>query len=922
MEFRVLGPLEVRSGGLVLALGGLRQRRVLAALLLHPNRVVSLSQLAAAAWDDDPPATLDRQVRNRVGALRRVLTPGGALIDTEGGGYRLRVGPGELDSMAFADLAQRGRAAGLLRQALALWRGPALADLGGTLLAQETAPLVDQRLAVWEECLELEVAEGGHARVVAELAGLVAEHPLRERLVGLLMTALYRCGRRDEALATYRGLAARLADELGIDPSPQLRRLHDAVGRYDPDLRAGARSAIGSVSGVPAQLPADVWAFAGRVTELDRLDQVLSDGQTGPAVVISAIAGTAGVGKTALAVHWAHRVRDKFPDGQLYANLRGFDPDGSVVTPAQALRRFLNALQVAPERIPASLDGQVELYRSLLAGRRMLIVLDNARDADHVRALLPGVSSCLVLVTSRNRPADLVADRILHPITLGLLSAGEARQMMGRRLGEDRVAAEPEAVDEIIALCARLPLALAIVAARAVLNERAPLGVLAGELRRTRGGLGPFTGEDPRTDVRSVFSWSYRTLTVDAARLFRLLGLHPGPDLAVPAAASLAGVPAVRVEASLAELTRAHLLTEHVPGRYAFHDLLRAYATEQAHAIDSDTDRRAALRRMLDHYLHTAYAAAVRLDPGRQPPTLTPPQPGITRVDFEGTDQIMAWFSAEHPVLLSVVDQAATTGFDSHASLLPWTFMMFLYRRGLWHDWIDTHQRALEAAARLGDRPIEAWVSRSLAAGYAQLGRFDDAHSHGRHAIELTGELGDLFGQVLAHENLSHILNQQGRYPEALEHARQALDLARADNDPTAQARALNGVGWAHALLGEHEQALTYCQQALTIYRQIDQPFNEASVWDSLGYAHHHLGRYEQALVCYKNALRLIRDTGGAHKHEAMYLCHLGEMHQATGDLDLARAAWQQALATFDQADHPIADTVRDHLRRLDTTYR
>ena len=340
MEFRVLGPLEAEAAGQGVELGGRRQQRVLATLLLSPNRTVPMSRLVEACWDDDPPDSARRQVLNRLAALRAVLTPAGAYIDSGESGYRLRVAPTELDLLVFEDLVRRGRAAGdagLLRQALGLWRGPALADLGGTVLEREAARLAEYRLAVWEECLELELAAGGNPRVVDELRGLVADHPVREKLVGLLMTALAGRGRRQEALTAYRDLADRLAAELGVDPSRELRRIRDSIQRPEP-------RPAGVV--VPAQLPADVRGFSGRLTALERLDQLLSDRQTGRAVVISAIAGTAGVGKTSLAVHWAHRVRDKFPDGQLYVNLRGFDPSGAVVEPTRALRRFLAALHV------------------------------------------------------------------------------------------------------------------------------------------------------------------------------------------------------------------------------------------------------------------------------------------------------------------------------------------------------------------------------------------------------------------------------------------------------------------------------------------------------------------------------------------------------------------------------------------------
>jgi DNA-binding SARP family transcriptional activator len=560
MEYRILGPLEVSAAGRSLRLGGQRQRRILAALLLGVGRPVPLSQLVEAGWDDDPPASAAHQARNRVAELRRLLTPVGGFIDTEGDGYRLRIGAGELDAAVFDELARRGRAdrdPALLRRALGLWRGPALAGVGGGWIGRHADRLDEQRLAASEECFELELAAGDGAGLVDELGALVTAHPLRERLVGLWMTALHRCGRRAEALSAYRSLASRLADELGIDPSPELRRRHDEISRDDG----------GAPHAVPAQLPRDVPGFVGRMGDLAALDGLLSDSQAGRTVVISAIAGTAGVGKTALAVHWAHRVRDKFPDGQLYVDLRGFDPSGTVKSPAEALRGFLDALRVPAQRVPADLDGQAALYRSALADKRMLVLLDNARDADQVRPLLPDAPECLVVVASRNRLTGLTAEGA-HPILLDLLPVAEAEQLLARRLGAERVAAEPDAVDRIITRCARLPLALAIVAARAA-DVDVALATLADELDQAPGDLGSFAADDPRADVRAVFSWSHRALSGAAARLFRLLGLHAGPDFAAPAAASLVGQPVERVEALLAELTRAHLITEHAPGRFA-----------------------------------------------------------------------------------------------------------------------------------------------------------------------------------------------------------------------------------------------------------------------------------------------------------------------------------------------------------------
>jgi tetratricopeptide (TPR) repeat protein len=670
---------------------------------------------------------------------------------------------------------------------------------------------------------------------------------------------------------------------------------------------------------VPRQLPAAVAHFAGRSGELAVLTGLLRGrADVGGTVAISALGGTAGVGKTALAVYWAHQVADRFPDGQLYVSLRGFDPAGTVLDPAEAVRRFLDALGVPVERIPADADAQAALYRSELAGRRMLVVLDNARDTAQVRPLLPGAPTCLVLVTSRNQLSGLVAADAAHPITLDLFTPGEAHQLLARRLGPDRLAAEPEAVEEIITCCARLPLALAIVAARAATQSHLPLHTLASELRGAGARLDTLTTDDPATEVRAVFSWSYHALTAEAARLFRLLGLQPGPDISVAAAASLAALSLSRARALLVDLAEAHLIVEPAPGRYTLHDLLRAYATEQANATDTDHERHAATYRMLDHYLHTAHTAARLLGPHRDPLTLTPPQPGSTPEHPADHQQALAWFAAEHPVLLAAVNHAAATGFDTHTWQLAWTLTDFLNRRGHWHDWAATQQAAVTAAGQLADPAVQAGAYRLLALSYIRLGRLDDAHTQLRHAIDLCRQAGDLAGQAHTHLNLGEVRERQGRHREALDHARQALELYRATGHQRGQAMALSDLGWSHALLGEHQQALTCCQEALTLHQELDDRHGQAATWDSLGYAHHHLGQHTQAIACYQQALDLFRDLGNRY-HEAATLTHLGDTHHAIGDPAAARDAWQQALAILDQLDHPDAEQVRAKLAALDT---
>lgn len=684
----------------------------------------------------------------------------------------------------------------------------------------------------------------------------------------------------------------------------------------------------GLVTPVPRQLPAYTPHFVGRVEELRRLTALLDmTTQGGDTVVISAINGTAGIGKTALAVHWAHCVAERFPDGQLYVNLRGFDPTGTPMKPAEAIRGFLDAFEIPPERIPVDLEAQAALYRSLLASRKVLVVLDNARDADQVRPLLPGSSTCRVVITSRNQLASLIIQEGAHPLTLDVLSAEEAAALLARRLGHDRITAEPEALAELIAHCARLPLALAIVAARAALNPTLPLRVLADDLRDEQNRLDALDALDPATSVRAVFSWSYQHLKEPAKRMFRLLGVHPGPDISLPAAASLAGVSVRQGRDVLDDLTRAHLVTQHSPGRFAFHDLLRAYATEQANIVDTEAERHTAIRRMLDHYLHTGYSAALLIHMRQAPIILAPPYPGVVPEKLADYRAAWTWFETEYLVLLAIIRLAAVTGHIAHAWQLPWMLFEFFERQGHWHDYAATQYTALTAAQQSADHQGQAHAHNGLGHACSWLGRHDEAHTHLQRALVLFEQLGDQTGQAETHTTLGVILERQDHPEKALPHAQQALALFRAAGYRLGQARALNNIGWFHALLGDPEQALILCQQSLALRRELGDRRGEGRTLDSLGYAHHLLGHYQQAIAYYQQSLTLHREAGEVHG-QAPVLTHLGNAHFAAGDLNAARHAWQQALKILDKLDpalsaglgagYPDTNQIRAKLHNLD----
>jgi DNA-binding SARP family transcriptional activator len=926
LEVGLLGPLAVSVAGRPVELPPGRLRALLAVLALSAGQAVSVDRLATAVWGEDLSVDARANVQSNVRRLRRLL--GAELVATRGGGYALQVEPDRVDALRFVrllDLAatapDRTTRRDRLVEALGLWRGAPFDGVRSDWLEHSQAPWLQERyLAALERRIDLDLVDGTPVDLVAELGELTARFPLRESLWVRLLVVLERAGRPAEALERYEAIRVRLAEELGADPGPELRRVHADLlaGRGPAPIHRGATPAAADRV-VPRQLPAGSDAFTGREAALKALDGLLGDPDDASPrpLAIAAIAGTAGIGKTALAVHWAHRVADRFPDGQLFVNLRGFDPSGSPVEPAEAVRGFLDALAVPPQQVPAGLDAQAGLYRSLLAGRRMLVLLDNARDADQVVPLLPGASGCLVLVTSRDRLAGLVAAAGARPLALDLLDRDEAVRLLARRLGHDRVAADPDATGELVARCAGLPLALAIVAARAATHPERSLAALAGQLRETRDGLDGFDGGDTATDVRAVFSWSYHRLGAPAARLFRLLGLHPGPDAATAAAASLAGVPLARARALLAELAGAHLVAEHTPGRYAFHDLLRAYAAELAHGGDSDGDRRAAVHRLLDHYLHTARDADLLLYPHGEPIALDPPRPGVAPERLSGPDQAMAWFTAERPALLAVMEQASRARFDRHTCQLAWALDVFLHRRGRWHDRAATQRAALEAARRLGDRAAQARSHRHLGFADADLGRYADAERHLGRALALSEAAGDLAGQAWAHYHRNLVEGLQGRDADALAAAQRALELFQAAGDRVGQASALTDVGWYHARLGHHRQALAFCGEALALHQQLDNRAYQAHTWSCLGDTHHRLGDRPQAIDCHRRALALFRELGDRYG-EASSLADLGELHRDSSDLGAARDAWRQARAILDELDQPAADQIRSRLRRLD----
>jgi tetratricopeptide (TPR) repeat protein len=538
----------------------------------------------------------------------------------------------------------------------------------------------------------------------------------------------------------------------------------------------------------------------------------------------------------------------------------------------------------------------------------MLIVLDNARDAGQVRPLLPGSPACVAVVTSRSRLVGLVATEGACTLTLDVLTKAEARELLAGRLGRRRVEDEPRLADEVIELCARLPLALSIAAASAATRPGLRLAALTAELRDAAGRLDALDAGDVTTDMRAVFSWSYGSLTASAKRMFRLLGIHPGPDIAVRAAASLAAIPPDQAQGLLDELAAAHLIAEHVPGRYACHDLLRTYAAEQAGAVDSEARRRAATHRMLDHYLHTACAADLRLSPSRKPLPLEPPQAGVTMHDLADRAQALAWLRAEHEGLLAVISHAADCGFESHAWQIPWCLGSYFDQTAHWQDWA--------AAQRVGDQSGEANASHYLGFACIRLGSYADSLGHLRHAVDLFRQLGDRLGEARTHSTIALACRREGQLAVALDHGRQALHLHRELSYQPGQAEALNEICLYEAHLGHHRKALTCGEQAVRIFRELGNQAGEAAAWDSLGEVRHLIGHHAEAIACYQRANDMFRRLDNAY-YEAVTLMNIAETQSAVGDLRAARTSWQQALAILDDLHHPDADQVRAKLQDL-----
>jgi DNA-binding SARP family transcriptional activator/Tfp pilus assembly protein PilF len=919
MEFCLLGPLRVGVDGLAVPVPRGKQRVVLAALLLHAGRTVTADQLTELLWGPVPPPSAPVTLQNYVKRLRGALGAGRDRVVTQPGGYLIRVAPGELDITAMEEALARAHhaaRAGAWREAatqsaiaVALWRGEPLCDVDlGASGAPEAARLTELRFQARVLRLEAGLELGRHAELVSEARQLADEAHLREHAHALLMRALHQCGRRAEALEAYRHARSLLVEELGCEPGPELQALHREIldDSHAPPSRE-PRAALPPVP-VPRELPAAVAGFTGRETELAALDDLLGAPRAGSplTMLISAIAGTAGVGKTALAVHWAHRTAaGGFPDGQLYVNLRGYDP-GPPVPAADALAGFLRALGVRAQDVPAEEGERAARYRSLLAGRRLLVVLDNARDADQVRPLLPGTPGCVVLVTSRDALAGLVARDGVRRLDLDLLVLSDALRLLRALIGS-RVQTEPEATAALATLCCRLPLALRVAAELAAARPAARLADLVAELADQQHRLDLLdAGGDVRTAVRAVFSWSYRHLDGATAGVFRLLGAHPGTSYDAHAMAALAGVTAAEAAQALDLLHRAYLVQPAGPGRYSQHDLLRAYARELGETGFSPAEREAAQTRLMDYYLHAAGTAVDALFPADGDIRSRPGPP--TPVSPDDPAAALAWLDGERANLVAIAGLAAGQLRLEQVTELTRMLFRYLDSGGHYAEASAIHAHARHAASQLGDIAAEANALIDIGIAEARQCSHREAVGHLRQALALFREAGDRVGEARSLVNLGATLLRQGSYQDAAAHLQGALPLLR-DLGHRGEASALNNLGLTCIRLGQYRQAAEYLDRSLVISREHGSLPSEGRALTNLGIVETRQGRHKPADAHLSQALALFRQAGD-RVGEAYALSSLGELQVCTGDHDQAASCYRQALSLFREMDDRFGEAV------------
>lgn len=914
-ELRLLGDVALEVDGRPVDLGHPRQRYVFAALAAEANSLVPVDGLVDRVWGGNCPPRAREALYSYVSRLRQALSAAGcAQVVRRSGGYLLAVEPMTVDLALFSRLVADARAAaddeqasGLFERALGLWRGEPFAGLDTPWFNALRGSLARERLEAELDRNDIGLRSGRHGALLAELYARTAAHPLDERLTGQLMLALHANGRSAEALQQYRDMRRRLTAELGTEPRPALRLLHQRILAADPTLPGGrdvARPASEQPrTQVPHQLPPAPRLFVGREPELAFLSEIVERGElenSGGAVTIVIVGGAGGIGKTCLAVRWGQQNAERFPDGQLYLNLRGFDPSGPPIAPAAALRVLLDALGVAPAAVPADQDARSGLFRGLVADKRMLVVLDNAHDSAQVAPLLPGRSGCTVLVTSRNRLGALVTAHGARSLTLDALDRAAARGLLAGHLGRDRVGSEPRAASELLDWCAGLPLALSIAGARAAAQPELPLGALTEELREATTRLDALDAGELSANLRAVFACSYQALDPATANVFGLLGVAPGPDIGLRAAASLTGLPMAETRRLLRNLEHAHLLAQYKPGRYRMHDLIRLYAAERSTQDHSPQAHAAAQERLVDYYLHTAYAGEMLLRPQSEPIQLSACAKGSQPEELGDPGRALAWFATEYANLLAAHRLAQESGLHRAAWQLPWAMDTFRYRNGYRRDNITGWAAGLAAVGRLPkpDPQARMLALRRLGRAHSMAGEHDEARSLLQQSLDLAETIGDRAGQAYTQTFLGWAWELRGDVEQALARCESALALFQELGDRSWEWIALNAVGWYCAQLSRYDDARAHCERALELSRASGDTSGAASILDSLGYIAYRTGDYAQALIQYQGTLDLYREFGNRYS-EADTLVRLSEAHEMAGSTHAAAQALRQALELY-----------------------
>ncbi|MFC0628624.1 AfsR/SARP family transcriptional regulator [Kribbella deserti] len=922
IRFHVLGPLELCGDDGRQVISAAKPRLLLAVLLCHANTVVPPDRLVDELWGAEAPATARQLLHGYAAALRRMLAdPDGATLVTRPGGYQLVAAPGDLDARTFLDLADTGRrqlresafeaAAGTFAAALKLWGGSPLADVPSSPSVEaERTRLQAVHLAVVEGRIEAELACGRHEDVVPELEALLREHPLREEPRRQLMLALYRTGRQADALAVFQDLRRRLVEELGIEPGPALQQLQQEILSAAPVLQGTS-----GPSAKPWQLPPDTASFSGRDEELAWVQKLLEPAGSGGPAATAAICGPGGMGKSALAVHVAHRLADRFPDGILYVDLRGATAGLQPLDPQVVLTRFLRAFGVPAAEIPASMEEATALFRTLLADRRTLQVLDNAADAVQVRPLLPASDGSAVIVTSRQPLTTLDGASTLH---LPALPPSQAVELLERLVGVERIAAEPTATEDLIRQCDFLPLAVRIAGARLAARPSWPVNALVERLADERRRLDELQLGD--LAVRTSFQVSYWTLAnssdpddLAAARMFRLLGLLDGPDLSTAIASVLAGRPSSEAERSLERLADAQLVAAKGADRYGLHDLLRLFARELAIRDEPEQDRLAAVDRAVRCLVATTRLACQMISPT----DIRAAGPVDGALPLADRDEATDWLEAELPNLAAIARQcAADVGHASVPTQLAVALFRYLDMRGHWNAVLAIGRAALAGATLRGDRTAEGQAVNAIGSAYLRQQRYEEAKTYMENALAIRRELDDIEGVGISLNNLGLLHKHLGDLPEAIRYLEESLEVRRRSNDPRSAARSLDNLGVVLRAAGDPARSVDCHQQGLEIARAEADRQLQGLILGNLSEAYLAAGTAELALAPAQEALAICRELGH-EMGEADALRCLGSTYEELGELDQGREQLQAALAIYERFGAFPAAELRERLAAM-----